>query len=609
MNPGGVTTNDVDRSGPSREVALERQIVAHTYALMPTSMFGVAATATVFALGAIHDLTDRRLFLWMSVQFCVLVVNLAILGAYRGGRFGDDAARARAYQRFGVLLAGSAWGLAGILWPVQVEAGPGFALVFCYAGMCAGGATTLAGDPTAYAIFAVTSLAPDVVAGIPELSWLSALMVAFAAITSVTVVRVGRTLRESLALRFENADLLQRALREREAALAAHAEARLAAESKTRFLAAASHDLRQPAQAISLFVDVLERDDGSDPARRARAITALGRTTDALRAMIEGLLDLSRLDAGIVAGTPSRVALGPLVDEVVAALRDEAEAKDVLVHAAGRMVDAYADPVLLSRVVHNLAGNAVRHGGRGRVLIATRVHTDAITIQVWDQGQGIAEADRARIFDEFVQIGNDARDRRRGLGLGLPIVKRICEQNGWALALRSTPGRGSVFSVTVPLAAPMPVVDREPARPTKARALRVLLVEDDALVAEASSEFLESAGCVVDVASHGEDALRLLDAASARGDAHDVLVTDHRLPGSLSGAALIARIDDARRGEPSLPAVLMTGDLEATEPMRPSRGAFVALRKPVSGDTLWAAILRSVSERARATPSTPTAGA
>jgi signal transduction histidine kinase len=258
-------------------------------------------------------------------------------------------------------------------------------------------------------------------------------------------------LRESVALRFENAELLRQALEARDMAVEARQEAERATFTRTRFLAAASHDLRQPVQALSLFADTLSRVPESDVRARQRAVESLVQTTGALRGMFEGLFDISRLDAGLVSA-PRAVRVEPLLAEVVAALRDESESRGMVIHARGRPATVLADPALLARVLHNLAANAVRHAGRGRVLLAVRLRAGACTVQVWDQGPGIAERDRERIFEEFVQIGDPERERPMGLGLGLSIVRRICDESRWALQMKTAPGHGTMFSVIVPLA-------------------------------------------------------------------------------------------------------------------------------------------------------------
>jgi CheY-like chemotaxis protein len=395
-------------------------------------------------------------------------------------------------------------------------------------------------------------------------------------------------------LRFENSELLEETIREHEAALRAHAAAERAAEAKSRFLAAASHDLRQPVQAMSLFVDVLESNPDLEREARLQAVRTLGRSTDALRAMIEALLDVSRFDAGLVTESPSAVPLEPLFAEVIAALTNEAEAKDVVLISAGRATTVFADPAALARVVHNLAANAVRHGGRGRVLLAARRGATHARIQVWDQGQGIAPEDAERIFEEFVQLGNRERDRAKGLGLGLPIVRRICTRSGWDLAMRSVPDHGSVFTVTVPLATSPVHEDRLP-RPAEGGSLRVLLVEDDVLVREASASFLEAEGCTVTTACDADEALAAFERLRSERAGPDVLVTDHRLPGSTSGAELVERLSSA--GDPGLPCVLLTGDVDDPWADRAPRPDRAFLRKPVNGEVLRDAIRRVAAAR------------
>lgn len=575
--------------------ALERALILHTFAMMPFEGAG-----GIFAGGAMNLAVawlegGVRYAIWVTLQLVALVTNIGVYGAERTGRFGGDVRRAGVARRIGVMVTGVTWGAGALLFPLGEDLGLGFAIVFCYAGLCAGAAATLAGDPRAYAIFATTTLAPVILVSLVERPWVSVLILGYLVVMAGAAFGNHRALRESLMLRFENDALLRQTIAEREAAEAARADAERAAHAKTTFLAAASHDLRQPVQALSLFVDRLTRDAELSHAERARTITALGRTTDAMRAMIEALLDVSRLDAGVVVESRTTVELAPLLDEVVTALRDEAESYDMVVSTAGPACAVHADPTLLSRVLHNLATNAVRHARRGRVLLATRARGDAVILQVWDQGPGIADADSARIFDEFVQLENPERDRRRGLGLGLPMVKRICALAGWPLRLASRVGRGSTFSVTLPRA-DLGVDDARPSDVAPRRdALRVLLVEDDALVREAMESALTAHGCDVHVAHDVTTARDALDQASAP---FDVLVTDYRLPGEESGEDLVLRV--TREGDRALPAVLLTGDVELPLVGAEARAHVVVLRKPVSGDVLRAALDRALRAGLRA---------
>ncbi|WP_236515340.1 hybrid sensor histidine kinase/response regulator [Sandaracinus amylolyticus] len=560
--------------------SLRGQRIAHAYAQMPGALAGSATVTTLFAITACGTGGSVHLSWWIVLQVLAIAANVAILVAYRRGRF--EAHRALWARRWGTLVIGIGWGIGGLVWPMHDEFGTGIAMSFCLAGLAASATSTLAADPTGYAMFAITALGPDVAASAGPRWWTAGLLAAFLCASFFMVWQNAVVLRAALSLRFENAELLARAIEDREAAEEARARAESAATAKTRFLAAASHDLRQPLQALSLFVDVLATEPPVPEARRRGAVDALVRTVHALRAMLEGLLDLSRLDAGIVVAEPQVVSLAPLVGEVIAALHDEADARGVTLSAAGPELDVRADPALLARVAHNLAANAVRHGGRGRVLIATRRRGDRAWLQIFDQGPGIPDEARERIFEEFVQLGNPERDRTKGLGLGLSMVQRICELAGWTLSLRSEVGRGSVFTVELPLATSEPVREPRPSVPPASRALRILLVDDDVLVRQALEGWLEQCGCEVHVAGSAEEALETL----RTGCEPDAVVSDLRLPGALSGADLADRI--------ARPLILLTGDVDVPE----EHGAAMVLRKPVSGPTLWATLTETIERGA-----------
>jgi len=433
------------------QASLERALAVHTFDLMTSEGIGGICAGVAFTIAVALIDTGVRYWAWATMQLVALVVSIGVYGMYRQGDLTTTDAMRRA-RRIGVVATGVTWGAGALLWPIGTDQGLGFALMFCYAGLCAGAAATLAGDPIAYVLFASAALLPEIVLALPELWWVSAMLTLYFAVTAKAAFANRDVLAESLLRGFENTSLLARAVAEREAALTARADAERAGDAKSRFLAAASHDLRQPVQALALFVDVLRREPSLTPGAHATTIEALSRTAGAMRAMLEALLDISRFDAGLVVPAPGVVALGPLLDGIVTGLEPEAARRDVILHVMGRARAVHADPTLLSRAVMNLVTNAIRHGGPGRVLIAVRDRGDVIAIQVWDQGPGISEAERVRVFDEYVQLDNRERDRQKGLGLGLSLVKRICATSGFGLTMRSHEGRGSMFELTVPRA-------------------------------------------------------------------------------------------------------------------------------------------------------------
>ena len=354
--------------------------------------------------------------------------------------------------------------------------------------------------------------------------------------------------------------------------------------AKSRFLAAASHDLRQPVAAIGLMTELL--------AQRVQTPEQQGLTQRLSEAVIsmenqlKGLLDLSRLDAGDIVARPQRVCLSTLCQSILSHEQLNARDKGLRLRAhAPKHLQAWADPVLLEQVLRNLVGNAVRHTRRGGVLVGVRTQGNRLRVEVWDTGPGIAVDDQRRVFDEFVQLGTGS-GHSQGLGLGLAIARRAAILLGTRLSLRSRPGRGSCFSLDVPRdlgvrtprsalpptsasEAPSDAPSDTPTAPSSAQPTsgrRVLLVEDEAPLRQALALLFQDWGWQVDACASLSELKQ-----QAQGP-WQLLVSDHRLPDGFGGDVLRW----ARRQQPDLPALVITGDT-APEQLR----ELAALNVPV----------------------------
>ncbi|MFP5513600.1 MAG: ATP-binding protein [Alphaproteobacteria bacterium] len=245
---------------------------------------------------------------------------------------------------------------------------------------------------------------------------------------------------------------LEQQVRERTAELhAAKSAAEQAHRAKSRFLAHASHDLQQPLQAIGMFTGMLERQPQN--AKAAALLTDLKAAQRSMRDLLNAILDISKLESGAVTPKPADLPLSPLFDQLEAEFSGLAEAKGLRLRAVPTNAVVRSDPALLERIVRNLIGNAIRYTETGGVLVGCRSRGDRLWIEVYDTGRGIAEPDRQRIFEEFVQLDPPDRDRSEGIGLGLAIVERLARLLEHPVMVRSVEGRGTVFSVGVPLAA------------------------------------------------------------------------------------------------------------------------------------------------------------
>lgn len=324
--------------------------------------------------------------------------------------------------------------------------------------------------------------------------------------------------------------------------------------AKSRFLAAASHDLRQPVAAIGLMTELLGQ--RAQTPEQQGLTQRLSEAVISMENQLKGLLDLSRLDAGDVAVRPQRVNVSALCQGILS--HEHMTARDKGLRLRARIpahLHAWTDPVLLEQVLRNLVGNAVRHTRRGGVLVGARVRGDKLRLEVWDTGPGIAQADQRRVFDEFVQISSGP-SAGRGLGLGLAIARRAAILLGARLSLRSRLGKGSCFSLEVPRAPGAPSQtssderSHEKTQTTLTPTGRLLLVEDEAPLRQALVLLLESWGWQVDAHASLRDVQR-----HAKGP-WQLLISDHRLPDGV-GRDVLAW---ARAQQPRLPAMVITGD-------------------------------------------------
>lgn len=384
--------------------------------------------------------------------------------------------------------------------------------------------------------------------------------------------------------RFDHSELLRegRALAD---ALSLEKEAALRASSeKTRFLATASHDLRQPVHALGLLIEALS-DLVRQPEHAALEplvdqVAAAARSVDEL---VHGLLDLSRLDAGVLEPERADVDLGRLLDVVVREVERFAAGKGLALRCVPTTVWVRSDPLLLRRIVQNLLANAVHYTETGRVLIGVRRSRGEVRIEVHDTGPGFTPIQQERMFDEYQRLTTQPGERAHpGLGLGLAIVQRLASLLGHALAARSIPSRGSCFTLRLDR---VEAVRPTPANPDAGAAfagLRVLVVDDEPAVREAMRALLEGLGCRVFCASSTADAL-----AGVRGAGFEpsVILADYWLGDGDTGLQTLQSVK-AALGR-TVPGVLISADSNLD---LPEGCELLVLRKPVAPMRLRAAI-------------------
>lgn len=564
-----------------REAMLAEQVKAYFRNSTPALATGFLGVSTLLAVALAGDVDPRRLLGWLTGMYLIALLRISV--NRRFGRQDPEAVDARRWARIavaGATVAGLGWGVAVLVLFVPGAVPDQLLLLMVIGSMGAGALMALSPIMPAFRAYLSLSLLP---AMLPLLAVADRFHVVMALLVLLYYVALSffaqsahATLLESLRLRFEHLALLQEMTKKKE-------EAELANRSKSRFLAAASHDLRQPLHALGLFVAALEE---REPDLRAAPLMGHIRTAlQALGGLLDSLLDISRLDAGVVAPRITDFELQPLFDRLAVEFQPQVAAKGLRLRVRRTGAVLASDPLMVEGIVRNLLGNAVRYTPRGAILLAARRRGDRVCLEVRDSGVGIPAVHQQDIFEEFFQIENPERDRGKGLGLGLAIVRRLAQLLGATLALRSEPGRGSVFRVTLPRA-----VGGAGARPVPGAAIgdfegaRVMVIDDDEAVLLATVALLEGWGCRVWAATSIEEARGLVQ----EGATPEVLVADHRLRAGTTGLQAIG--DIGRLCGRRLPALLLTGDTAADRLQAVQAGGYLVLHKPIAPAKLKAAL-------------------
>jgi signal transduction histidine kinase/CheY-like chemotaxis protein len=367
-------------------------------------------------------------------------------------------------------------------------------------------------------------------------------------------MRVSRTFLDSVNVRLQNTELMEQLRQQKDAAEEANV-------AKSRFLAVASHDLRQPLHALGLFVQALQ--ESSIAAHERHLVGNIRRSVDAMEELFDALLDISRLDAGIVRPRFETFGLASLFDRLSFEFGPVARQKGLSLRVMTTSVYICSDPTLVERIVRNLVSNAIRYTDRGGLVLGCRRQAGGLRIEVWDTGRGIPPEKHREIFREFAQLDAADRDPHKGLGLGLAIVERLAKLLDHDIRLRSIPGKGSVFSVAIPRGREEDVIANAAAEHTTAFDLTgvlILVIDSEPAVRQAMEALLGKWNAEVITAASGAE---MKDKLPLVRRVPSLIISDYRprAPANLGVRPTLAAID-MLRGEfnSEIPAVLLTGD-------------------------------------------------
>lgn len=588
-------TTDLATLAPGRE-ARARQIrgeqIRVVYRNLPLVLGGSVVVIGGMVFGLWNVVPNDGLVIWACAITLLTVSRVGLYWWYR--RAAPDPI-SEAWGRIfalGSAVSGVLWGALGVfLFPLGSLEYQLFILFVLVALGASAISSLTAYMPAFYAYFPVSMLPISVVMirlNDPIHIALGVMTVAYVVVLSFFGRTMNKTLTETLTLRFENVDLVRELSAQRD-------EAERANVSKSKFLAAASHDLRQPLHALTLFASALDERIRYPEVRKI--VDNINASVRALEKLFNALLDISRLDAGVLQPEVRDFRLQESFARMIAEFAPEAEAKKLALTGAAGDVVVRSDPALLERILRNYLSNAVRYTERGGIAITCAPHAGQVRIEVADSGIGIPAAQHREIFDEFHQLGNPERDREKGLGLGLAIVDRVARLLGHPIEVESAPGEGSRFSVTVPLGDARRIAaegDREAALAGGDLAgVRAVVVDDEIGVRDGMRTLLEQWGCEVAVAGSEDEAI---DAANRLTGVPDAVIVDYRLRDGRTGVEAVARLN--REFERTIPALIVTGDTAAERLREAKASGYQLVHKPVQ-PAMLRAFLRNARGRGR----------
>jgi two-component system, sensor histidine kinase len=589
MTMDAATTEDkhAAESSPRRRAQIRSEQVRTVYLHSPTTTVGSLVAGAALVAVMWDHVSHPVLIGWLIVLCLHQLLRVHHYRGYlRAGAEGQEAERWGKLYIMAAATAGVIWGSAGVLMFVPDSLAHQAMLVLILFGIATVSMGSLSALAPAFYALVLLTLLPIItrmlVDGGPARIYL--------AIPGIIVLGVvlsfGRTVNRIVAewqrKRLENVDLIEELRRQKAIAEQARQAAETANRSKTQFFAAASHDLRQPLHAMGLFASALH-EKIRDP-EVLNIVQSINASVAALEGLFNELLDISKIDSGVIkpvlTSFPLEEVFGRLRDEFAA----EARAKGLRLTVDGGAQLAMSDAVLLERIVRNLIGNAVRYTSSGEVSLSATPNNGSLRIEVRDTGPGIRAEDQRRIFEEFVQLSNPGRSSRKGLGLGLSIVQRLCGLLGYEIRLASEPGKGSAFSFEVPRG-----VEAERARPAAAAPGRradlsgrlVVVIDDEEAIVEGMRVLLSGWGIDVVGSATGED---VVAAIHSRERMPDLIIADYRLADGAIGTDVIERL--RRELDPEIPAILVTG---STGPERVSEAdakRYDLLIKPVNPEAL-----------------------
>lgn len=602
-----VFRSDTDRPGKqaptARQTAVQLAQLELLSGNLPGIIGGTLLTCLIMTVAVYEVLSIEVLLLWVAAIVALSVVRTwHLVRLRRNPPTAANADRCQA-QLTGLSVANAAvWGVFGFLAITPEHPTQTLAVVMVLSGLVASATGFISHLRTMYISYIFAMMGPAAIRclsfGDQGFTIIAVLIVLYLVVSLSASRATARTVLTSINTRFDNLDQYAELLEEKALADEAKLSAELANAAKSQFLSAASHDLRQPLHSLRLFSATLlsrmsSRQDVADDkyiAEDQRLVRRMDESVTALEGLFEGILDLSRLDAGTYEEQIEHSHLQPIFDQIELAFEPGAKVKNLVFKQDANELVVKTDPQMLGRMLSNLVANAIRYTDEGSVELSAQRNDELVVIKVNDTGIGIPAEEQARVFEEFVQLDNPERDRHQGVGLGLSIVKRLADILDIEIAIETGQDfTGTSFVLFVPVGESTEVTVRTAKQLLPAKnisGLFILIIDDEQSARDALEGLVQGWGATAMLASSRTEAL---EALAEIDEVPDIVISDYRLRDSETGTGAIKAVREQVGRD--IAALLITGDIEAHRLQDINLSGLPVLHKPCNPEKLKESII------------------
>lgn len=572
--------NQINSNSPTNHIEpprlnIDAELIKTLYQQGHTPLIGVLATSTGIAAIFFNEVANLTVAVWLLSIYLLSFIRYLSMKKFKSEeREADDIIHWGWVFAFYTFLSGLTWGAASIIFFTPDNLQLFSILTLIILAMSVGSLAALSSFPKAYYLYVIPAMIPMIWRYLnidePNYIFFGLLLFVFN-FALFSIVRVNRKiLYDSIVLRFKNTDLIDQLTIEKD-------KAEQASVAKTKFLAAANHDIRQPLHAMGLFLDVLE--DRVEKESQKNIVQKIQKSSNALNGLLDSLLDISKLDAGIIEVDNKPFCLNNLLESLQEEFTPYADEAELRLSFVTTQQWVQSDYRLIERIMRNLIGNALRYTDKGGVVVGCRRQQGEVLLAVYDSGIGIHQDNLEDIFSEFHQLDNPERDRSKGLGLGLAIVQRMTHLLGARLVIKSTPGRGSLFGIVLPTA---PTPQQQTVAPPITDmpffdGRCVLVIDDEEAIRDSLAQLLESWHCEVVACASNDEAVSMLQSSAMQPD---LMLVDYRLRNSETGITAIEKIN-AAHSQAAIPAIIITGDTAPERIKETQNSGYKILHKPV----------------------------